>query len=282
MDPQKPQEPTTLPGTQQTPTAPMSSQTETQPGFQQPIVENTTQSFPESVPEPPAEGKTSLSSSETSGPPNKSNWLLIFVVILFVLALVGMAYFTLQNLQLRKKVLRLESRTAPTPILTEIPTPTPITDPTANWASYINNFEDYSIKYPETWFINPASAEGNGTDLSDVDLKIPQNLPKPDNTDHIRVNIIAFNAPNVISLEEWLKVNDKGKVYSESSVNLGGTNALVREESNSDFLQLGEISKAQAIYLIHQNKVYRIMTFPPDSKHKSVFDQILSTFKFLE
>lgn len=227
-----------------------------------------------SPPSPPTEPAPPPASPEPTPPSTGKSKIVIWVGLGFlILALVAIGTYY------------VSSRRA-TPTITAIPSPisapTSTPDPTVNWKTYTNDFDKYSAKYPSNWYLNPASAEGNGTDIADSDISNFAEVPNPDDTEHIRVNIIAFNNESEMPLQKWLEENDTEQIYSEDTITVAEITGVLREESNSDFLQLPEIKSAIAIYLPYRNKVYRILAFPSDSKHKEILDQILSTFKFIE
>ncbi|MBI2029961.1 hypothetical protein HYT02_06085 [Candidatus Gottesmanbacteria bacterium] len=173
---------------------------------------------------------------------------------------------------------------SPTPPLSQpSPTAVPTIHPTTDWETYINKFDNYSIKYPQEWFLYPATAEGNGADITNSDISTYNLVPSPENSDYVRVNINVFNNEQGLFLDNWLRENYKGTVYGPSNIlfTLNVLSIITREETNSDFLQLGEM-RVLAFYIPHNKKIYRIIAFPPNTKHKEALTEILSTFTFLD
>lgn len=195
--------------------------------------------------------------------------IVIVIIVTLLLIVGGAVYFRSQT---KQSISQTSQQTSPVSISQS--------DETANWKTYTNQFDSYSFNYPSNWFLYPASAEGNGTDLADTDLSLQENIPQPDDVNHIRVNIVVFHNTERWTLRQWLDKNDKKNFFEEHSVLIGGINGLYRREPNSEFLQIGELDETSSIYLSHENKIYRILIFPVKSKYKSIFDQILFTFRF--
>lgn len=166
-------------------------------------------------------------------------------------------------------------------VATSAPMATP--DETVNWKIYRNTFDDYLIEYPENWFLNPATEEGNGMGVSQADLSKMEELPKAYDINHLWVNVLVFKNAKNQSLEDWLKDKEykTGKVKSQSSFLFSGEAGIKRIETGEpESLQYPVETDIIAIYASKNGKIYRITAFPWNSKFIPVFDHILSTFKF--
>jgi len=92
---------------------------------------------------------------EPSVSPNKSNLLVVSLVIIEVVTLLIAGYFAYQFAQLRKQ---LVTQPTPTPISNStLPTISPVAsglfspapDETANWKTYVSKFQSFSFKIPK-------------------------------------------------------------------------------------------------------------------------------------
>jgi hypothetical protein len=85
---------------------------------------------------------------------NKTNWVMIVLLILSTILLILTVFLSLQNQQLKKQV--LNPQVSPT---VQVLFPTPKTsssisispDKTTNWKTYVNEKFRYSVKYPNDW-----------------------------------------------------------------------------------------------------------------------------------
>jgi len=180
-------------------------------------------------------------------------------------------------------------QTASQPQKPDSQSPPPISEPAAGktgsaagWKVYKNEFDGYEIKYPPGWFLYPATAPGNGTDLTDSDISEYRLVPSPDDPEHVRINIITFPARQKPDLKSWLQSYDQERVFSESLVTIAGISGVKRIETNSEFLQMKSIERAITIYLPWKDSVFRILIFPENSNYLDIVNTILQSFRPLE
>lgn len=156
------------------------------------------------------------------------------------------------------------------------------TETTVGWKVYRNEYDRYEIMYPPEWFLYPATAVGNGTDLTDSDISEYKLVPSPDDPEHVRLNIIAFRTGQQPDLETWLRSYDRERVFSESPVAIAGISGVFRIETNSEFKQLKPIERAITIYLPWKEVVFRVTVFPTNSVYLDTVNTILQSFKPLK
>lgn len=143
---------------------------------------------------------------------------------------------------------------------------TPSDDPTANWKTYTDSKYGYSLKYPPQWEINPPPL-GNG-------ILIGLNEP---NEDQIAVNVSPIkDAIMAESCKQTQQVflNNVPASRCELTQKIGAERGVVYNPPIT--------SKTVYIEALHNDRYYNLsLTFNQTSDKFKTFDQILSTFKFL-
>lgn len=181
------------------------------------------------------------------------------------------------------------------------PTPSPIAtvDPTANWKTYANISYKYSLKYPSDWKITTES----GAD--------PSSFPAPyfdspcaGKTEPCSQILITTRAGLIKDLEPDFIINQTGSnpdiVSNKKEGMVGGEKASLFEyfqsnysadwdSSNREYLKKGRL--LYVVVVVHNDTKYtityeetqkNIIRTGKDWKAKDVFDQILSTFRFVD
>jgi hypothetical protein len=149
------------------------------------------------------------------------------------------------------------------------PVPTQETDPTANWKTYQNDVYGFKFEYPSDW--NLELPDGPG---------YPQ-IVSPDK----KSNIVIFGYPKggisgQVILDNHCN-NGKNHINLERhDLKIGNIPAIYCTDKNSS-------SRKLAIFFLVQKDDFQIELegyFDKSSREKSIklFDQILSTFKFLD
>ena len=172
--------------------------------------------------------------------------IVMFVVTLLSLALSG--YLAYQNHQLNQKIGKSE----------EI-SPSPTTDPTADWKTYTNDVYGFSFKYPKS-----ATLESTNFDNTDFNIML-SNLTG-----------VKYEELVVYAGSEWAYSNTKAD--KTENYTLAGVSAY-REDNpagQNPAETLIYVKSGKYYYTIHQTKDEN------DANIEKVFDQILSTFKFVE
>lgn len=105
-------------------------------------------SSPETQPTPQAPEKSS-STPLCCSSPFRSKTLLIPLIVTIFLTVLVVGYWAGT-----KKVIAPRVSPSVSPQITPYPTPTP--DPTANWKTYVDSKNNFSIKYPSAWYATPS------------------------------------------------------------------------------------------------------------------------------
>lgn len=143
--------------------------------------------------------------------------------------------------------------------ITPIPTLTP--DPTANWKTYANTKYTYLLKYPATWnVVTDYVAEG--------DFIIQSSKGE-------LVDVIGQANPQKLTIQEWLKQNWPNDTVEETVV--GGKTALKNQQKREYY-----ISYSNDTFIIISYDNCRGMGCGVGKLEADTFDQILSTFKFIQ
>lgn len=80
--------------------------------------------------------------------PKNNSRLIVLVIILTTLSILTSGWLYYQNIQLQKQIVQLSIKPSPTP--TSFPE-TPPADPTANWKTYNDKYQNYTIRIPEKY-----------------------------------------------------------------------------------------------------------------------------------
>ena len=255
------------------------------------IGNKTTQETP-SQPEPVQQQSVPQPSSSVSSVEPKpqglgrSKGILWIGIALLVLALVGVGAYFLGSRKTATTV-------TPEPVLTQIPTPTP--DSTANWKIYTTREYGYSVKYPPDWEVveakPPNTPDWTHNTLQEnqlhevtffkerTDLKIwPSNF------------IISVNKnPNNFDTESWA-LNYFVPLMTDPTENLAEPKGKISMDSNTAYkFSVFQFDANRAeIGLVKNGNIY-VFSFVDDTpndqnleKNKEIYDQILSTFEFIE
>lgn len=182
-----------------------------------------------------------------------------------------------------------KAQSSPSVMLTPMPTSSPV-DETAKWKTYTNKEFNYEVKYPASWYAagpyggqagydcleNPQGVtiiEFSKIELTDCGFAADQ-LP-PAEAD---VTIWVLNKP--FTTDEIPTKNALGEDVSKR-ITIAG-----EEATKIAFTEKAERPNIQAtrIYFNHAGRGYLIFLKQTDKKgnYDPIFDQILSTFKFLD
>lgn len=179
--------------------------------------------------------------------------------------------------------------------LPPLPTPIPVvqssptTDPTANWVTYTNSVDGFSFRYPNDYF----RFQGDPSLGLFLSTSAPQggNGPKFLGRNDTWLSASAMPANQIISLDDFFKlegVKDRyGNVSEKEIVSIGGVNGY-RFTYNTQVFAAGDSSTTIYIYeglAIKDDRVYSVSLSAFNrsilESDKTILDQILSTFKFL-
>lgn len=215
-----------------------------------------------------------LEKKEVPIPKRRSPFIFI-LFLLFLIALAGAGYY---GFMYYKEV----SKPSPTP--TTEPTPVATTDPTADWKIYINPSWKISFKYPQTW--------------TDLKLEGSESYVSKDSSNIINLTInkgIYYNDKpldpysSAFSASIGQKVGEENEKIKIADLEIDGRDAVV---VSMDYLQSTQEPPSYSyIYIIKDNNSLFILNFWSQDGDKSktnimdqkeTFDQILSTFKFID
>jgi len=185
---------------------------------------------------------------------------ILYLGLLFLLTV--FAFLGYQNWQLRQQI----SQEKPTPVLTVSVSPTQ--DPTANWKKYTNTKYSFSFRYPTQYFFKEDLIdEANYDEIGDLYTAFA----------HMRVRVINDidiyedqSSENVAKRE----IMDSGFRYSIETVTINTYQVAITHVNRKP---------ENWIATIKNPKKNQFLEFNADNKvDKYTFDQILSTFKFLD
>lgn len=198
---------------------------------------------------------------ETSRPPKGYNGITVASMAIFVLlSLTTVVFLYYQNQKLKNMLADyLQVQTTPAP------TPTATADPTADWIVYTDIKGRYSFKYPSDW-----TTSKNVGSLNDPAMKF----------------ILGVQAKNTtLNVQDWTKANICTKFSTVNDQN-GCTPYTKSPIENS----------IQTTFLAHYGGMHTIFKYedtifdislaarepnPNFEEIKNVYNQILSTFKFI-
>lgn len=164
------------------------------------------------------------------------------------------------------------------PVATVSPTPTPTPDPTADWETFTSRYE-YQVKYPADWSLS--SAEGKSVETTDFPTYIRLGNSYP-------LNYLSLSPLTLQELERrktqaknWKLENSK-----TSDIPINGQGAWMIE-GDVVWPSNGMLYRQKYILIENGNSkteydaVELIWFDTPDQREGKTFDQILSTFKFI-
>lgn len=182
-----------------------------------------------------------------------SKTLLIPIILAGIVLVLGVGYLA------GAKILSPKISPPVSPQVTPQPTPTP--DPTANWEAYNNTKYSYSVKYPGDWFIYEMS--GNLTTDSISLSQVKLNSKKDNDVPNVKIIIWRQN-----SLTNGGGTTMLGGLPAYRSTSEGPAGIL----HDIVFLSKGKYDYSVELEYEQTNK----------DQYLKIFNQILSTFKFLD
>lgn len=229
--------------------------------------------------------------------PNYLKTIIFSVLIVITLGLITYLFF--QNQKLQKQVVN-----PPVSPTIQPPSPTPKTvssisvppDETANWKTYNSNLLGIFIKYPSNWFLESENINDKSFRLQNYDPATSQGRDYIPIEDKGKFSIVFYDwsqklkAKTIVELKQELN-NEKECFYIGDSA--GKRISLNEQIQNINSLEIfsrdtrcseAPISSLQKEYFILDGKDKIIKIFPglDVESGNQYFDQILSTFKFLD
>lgn len=165
-------------------------------------------------------------------------------------------------------------RSAKEPTTASQPTSTPVAKPTAGWKIYTNSENGYFVRYPADWIVQETE--------SSVSFQ-----PGPHTLEHVWIEVRSN--PKELLAQDWIR--EEYLTFADGSQR-EGLLASLKPESVGE-LTMWRLSGIPsrfgqtAAFILSGKWVYILQVEPTGSlasseSHLIVFDQILSTFKFLE
>lgn len=199
---------------------------------------------------------------------SKKYIILFPTVILLIISATLNGILFYQNLQLKKQLVQNIPSQSPSPELqTLLPTP----DPTADWISYINTKYNYSFRYPSGFILEtslPGIAPKTTPDENSKYFDLMGGKLNPDENIYVQASdyfAILINTNQWEEPEEVVINNLKAEMYKNKKVDTTDNKILYRFRDQEKEIQ-----------------VDFILTYLEKSQSIQLFDQILSTFKFIE
>lgn len=207
--------------------------------------------------------------SPASKSPKRKTGLIIGITALFLLLLGITGLFAYQNYQLKKQTSQIQ----PTPTPKTVISPTLAVDTTAGWKTFTSSALGFTFNYPIEYespeerenylsLISPLNPNrGKGYELQNDELKIEivTEAAKEDNSP-----MRCWNDHNA----------GEGKILNQSEIDIGGTNTTIIDWAGHGTGQFICIARDEQRYLINK--------YPLKTTRQIEFNQILSTFKFLD
>ena len=207
----------------------------------------------------------------------KPNYLkIILFSILGILLVTSTIYLSLQNQKLKKQVLN-----PPVSQTVETPTPTQKSvssisippDGTVNWKTYVDVNNNYQLSFPPNWTLDNTTTP-----------EYPEIIPSDEGPNNEGRIIITTFLSSTKSLSQFMKDTNLSTGRKNSDVY-----TFIRQIKISG--EDGILTKGgccglfgQHAFVQHKDRIYQITLKGPIDGHQikfqSVFDQILSTFKF--
>lgn len=187
--------------------------------------------------------------------PKKRNSLFLFI-LLVVVVLAGLLFFAYSLGQ--KKIAKVQPYLAPT----SAPQPTVTLDATANWKTYTDTELEFSVKYPNSWFL--ISDVLTSYDASNYSSK----LPFPENS--IKCDFNYYDSSNEALTGEKVFVDGNIKIYK----------GKVEDKTGTEGPGLGD-----AVFFKIDDSVHKpvgLLCFKYSDTLEELLRKTLSTFKFLE
>lgn len=201
---------------------------------------------------------------------------ILFLVIVFW-------YFVIKRLEIQ-------------PVSTPLVSPTIFQDSTTNWKTYVSNVNNFEFKYPSDWEVKGGEQESepfNGLGRLFLRPTLDSNSPLSSVQEFSLIQIELTGSPIQQTLDNHLnslcKVNRCEPTNADSilvgglpakRINLGSDSyfqeiAAVKYDINTPYLKTGFIA-----FTLHLDQ--KLYSHYGESQIRIIFDQILSTFKFID
>ncbi len=241
--------------------------------------------------------------------PKSTNWPKLFLAAVLGFGLLaGAAYagYWYGAQETSKLQLKTQNQVTPTPTPTPTPvpvpapesTPAPVTDPTAGWKTYTNGTNGYAVKIPQDWIVD----DHKGVFVSvpgEVTFTPPSEVGAEGEAGDVfrtKVAILVMTTEKIRytlntqqQFDEWLTKSvssgEGARLFKIGDIRVGGLDAvtfvsrsLAGDSAGAYYGVVTWFRKNGANYYLElystsENKA---------SQFASIYNQILSTFKFLD
>ena len=140
---------------------------------------------------------------------------------------------------------------------------------TASWKTYTNNNYSFRFNYPQDWKISTQI----GTDNSSFFITLIAPNQRSQLGDNINIDV-HDNRTN-LSIDQYIRKIAGSDPYQYKTVEVNGLQAR-------EYLDLPEASYVRRIYIKHESYIYEISIQSDVDEYLAIFDQILSTFRFIK
>ena len=231
------------------------------------------------------ETQTQSSSETTSSLPpsgNKVPKILILVLVLLFAIIISGGYFFYQNQKTENITTSTQGQLSPTP------------NPTSNWKIYRNENWGFELRYPPNWTYSESSWDGGENETS-VDYD-GIHLSPPSSTRGItQINVYKVKN-NGLNIKDYFNKNDYSCCGPDAEPTYLGDEIMASEKVIVDGIEGRKALKvpedipieevtANWVVLEKDGEIFLISNYKDvkelDLDIEKVFDQILSTFKFL-
>ncbi|MDO8515589.1 MAG: hypothetical protein Q7S14_03750 [bacterium] len=195
---------------------------------------------------------------------DKGNILVIVLASLLILSLGFSAYLLLQN---KQTIVKESSGGSPTTVAQ---------DETANWKTYADNRYNFSLKYPNNQYVGIyPGIQSTG----ESGIFVIQNSPfDPSPKTHGLEGIFYIKIYPNVPKNEVMLTKDAGFTVSTMFLDKVLASVGIRTE------QVSGIGDPDTMIFVSKGSFSYLISYPNsdwNGRHSEIFDQILSTFKFL-
>ena len=204
-------------------------------------------------------------------------YLFLGIVFLILLAIIAAAYFLGGNSNNNSVPIP-----SPAPVVYQSPSPTP--DPTADWQTYLNSEQKYSIRYPTTWTIDTNSQTDTNVTIWSNE-RFPRVSGDPEAITYWAFLIYSPNSNN-LAFKDLVTKDLPEELKNNFSFTTETINGLQAYRTTS----LPSMSGCEWVYFKYpENNNYvsvgfclydKDKPFANQDKFYSIFNQMLSTFRF--
>lgn len=210
----------------------------------------------------------------------RGNILVIFLALALVFSTVAIGYLFVQNKQLQNQkvqpVLPIQNPSSTNNFPTPVPAPT--VDPTANWKTFTNDKFGYSFKYPSDWEVIRAMNTWTQVQLS---RKISETEARQKNLPNsggffvvdVSINYNKFTRPDTTPSSSW--------ITEVTNLTVSGVQANKYRTTFTQSIRPGvNPGDGETTVMMSHNGIDFALLLR-DNRYQDIFDQILSTFKFI-